>query len=658
MSFFIFLTLLLTGLSGSTPIISLNGQSPAIYGNSLTLMCQADQDVGLGYVLFRRDGVSIIRITDTCAFSKESSSDTNVYSVVCNLPQRIFTMVKHNVTYNDHKTTWTCQMYSSSGTNGTCVGTANSCSSTSIIITIEGPPIVQLSPETSEYNVTEETKNFTLKCVVTQSVPLPAPNSFIWLYQGSVVQGQRWESYTIPVVQRSYGGSYQCIATNPYGNGTSKKLNLDVQYAPTIFLPENKEIEEGRNFWATCNVSANPKPVVVWTKSGVNVFVSANLTITSIKRHQKGNYSCTATNLLYPTGQPPMSMTTAKTLHVSVLYAPVVKIKPCCNAYPLIVKLGQKNVVLNCAVIEAYPEPSTFIWTHDGTELQSDRSSTYPITEVTRRTNGIWGCKGVNTYGTPIEDYMDIEVHYGPVVRVSGDITLYEGESLTVECTVDASPPAFEVFWSKDDDSAFYRNTTGLSFDRVSRHDSGTYRCTARNQIHPSGRNEELMNGTMFFHVNVRSEDASLLASVLGGTLAAIVVLTSVAITVFILKTKRCSHRHFILPVAMSKQKENAGSLSSTGPDPIYANATHNRAESSVEYDDLLVNRPKSSLYLQLTVVSADNIGNSNDSQTVGNAYDDLHLYTNYQVQTDITQCPEIQTEGEYQMYANLQTKT
>ncbi|KAL3887448.1 hypothetical protein ACJMK2_027389, partial [Sinanodonta woodiana] len=534
--------------TGSTPIVSLNYQPPTIYGKNLTLTCQVHQDVGLDYVQFRRDGSNIIRITNTCGHSMESPLDKNKYSVSCNLTQRTFTLVKLVVNYSDPNSVWNCQVHSASGSNGTCVGSSDSCSSSLIRVTIEGPPCVQISPQSmSVYNVTEDTMNFTFTCNVIHAVPWPTSNSFSWRYQGSVIQGQKSISYTIPVVKRSHDGDYQCIASNPYGNGTSTKLTLDVQYAPQVSVSESEAIVEGKNLSVTCNVSANPKADVLWTKSGMNKIVSANLTIAKINRRQAGVYTCTANNSLYPTGQLPVTRTASKRLQIYVLHAPVVKVQPCYNANLFIVQLGQKNVVLNCTVNESYPQPFEFIWTQNGMVLQRERSSTYNITEVTRQTNGQWGCTGRNNYGTPNEDKMEIEVQYGPVVNISEDMTLNEGESLKVECTVDANPPAFEVFWSKDEDVVFLRNTTDLTFDRVSRHDSGTYRCTARNHIHPSGRNKEYINGTMTFYLNVKFEDASVLGVLVGGTLAAIVFLALVATTVFIVKLRGRSHRHFNL---------------------------------------------------------------------------------------------------------------
>ncbi|KAL3862807.1 hypothetical protein ACJMK2_008753, partial [Sinanodonta woodiana] len=92
----------------------------------------------------------------------------------------------------------------------------------------------------------------------------------------------------------------------------------------------------------------------------------------------------------------------------------------------------------------------------------------------------------------------------GPVIAPIGNKTVIEGQMLSVTCNIDSNPLPVSVTWTKDNNSTFSHNSSVLKVNSINKYDRGTYRCTVVNQINPSGENEESMNGTEWFYLNVQ----------------------------------------------------------------------------------------------------------------------------------------------------------
>ncbi|KAK3590375.1 hypothetical protein CHS0354_030029 [Potamilus streckersoni] len=92
----------------------------------------------------------------------------------------------------------------------------------------------------------------------------------------------------------------------------------------------------------------------------------------------------------------------------------------------------------------------------------------------------------------------------GPIISHIGYMETVEGNSFSMTCQVDSNPLPFSVSWTKDNNETFHFNSSVLTIDHVSRYDSGTYKCTAANLIHPSGQFEQSLNDTEEFYLNVQ----------------------------------------------------------------------------------------------------------------------------------------------------------
>jgi len=104
-------------------------------------------------------------------------------------------------------------------------------------------------------------------------------------------------------------GDYKCVVNNTHGTGSSKKVHIVVQVAPTFTLtPTNVTIKAGSTARLECAAIGTPTPEISWTKDGGDNFPAASerrmhvmpsentFYITNVKVEDMGVYSCRAKN--------------------------------------------------------------------------------------------------------------------------------------------------------------------------------------------------------------------------------------------------------------------------------------------------------------------------------------------------------------------------
>ncbi|XP_070550441.1 B-cell receptor CD22-like [Ptychodera flava] len=126
------------------------------------------------------------------------------------------------------------------------------------------------------------------------------------------------------------------------------------------------------------------------------------------------------------------------------------------------IKEGAK-VTLNCTVVEANPMTVNFIW-----ELNDGTTFTEPIVDlygVTREFTGIHTCTD------------------GPEISFdTKEVICKEGESVTLQCTVDANPAPYDVHWMSGGQRIYDGTTYPLA--SANRSDEGTLVCMAHNRFY------------------------------------------------------------------------------------------------------------------------------------------------------------------------------
>lgn len=122
-----------------------------------------------------------------------------------------------------------------------------------------------------------------------------------------------------------------------------------------------------------------------------------------------------------------------------------------------------EHVELTCNA-DGNPLPTQFDWLHLPT---GDRFTGQKWkVPVERRMSGDYRCTALNSIDTGA-DRLTMDVLYGPVVTVSGQMDPVEGHELELDCNVDANPKAESVVWTGP--GGFMQKGSRLIIDSVVR---------------------------------------------------------------------------------------------------------------------------------------------------------------------------------------------
>uniref|UniRef100_A0A0R3RUN2 B-cell receptor CD22 n=1 Tax=Elaeophora elaphi TaxID=1147741 RepID=A0A0R3RUN2_9BILA len=186
---------------------------------------------------------------------------------------------------------------------------------------------------------------------------------------------------------------------------------------------------------------------------------------------------------------------TVKSVLNCVLYGPRVHAGP---VHEYNVEEGER-VELTCSA-NGNPAPSQFEWYHVASGERF--AGTNWQFSVERKHNGDFRCTATNSIESGA-DKLTLNVQYGPIVKVKEQINPAEGDTITLECAVDANPPANSVVWSGPNDIAYEGAT--YKIDSIQRTHSGNYTCTAINAltVHGAKSGPVTRTGQAFTFVDV-----------------------------------------------------------------------------------------------------------------------------------------------------------
>ncbi|XP_070549515.1 basement membrane-specific heparan sulfate proteoglycan core protein-like isoform X1 [Ptychodera flava] len=340
-------------------------------------------------------------------------------------------------------------------------------------LVVQHPPTVSTLPSAA----IKEGANVTLNCTVVEANPMMV--NFTWVLN----DGTTFTEAVVPLagVTREFTGIHTCTGTNTFYDNTqgtgSADLDLDVQYGPEISF-DTKEVicKEGESVTLQCTVDANPAPYDVhWMSGGQRIYDGTTYPLASANRSDEGTLVCMAHNRFYDNS----TAMGQESLELFVQYPPMVSTLPSAA-----IKEGA-NVTLNCTVVEANPMNVSFTWTlNDGTTFTEP---VVPLAGVTREFTGIHTCTGTNTFydntqGIGSAD-LDLDVQYGPEISFDSDVLrVKEGEFVTLECSVDANPAAYDVHWMRDGQRIY--DGASYPLGNAGRNDAGTFVCMAHNRFY------------------------------------------------------------------------------------------------------------------------------------------------------------------------------
>ncbi|XP_061169583.1 hemicentin-1-like [Saccostrea echinata] len=326
---------------------------------------------------------------------------------------------------------------------------------------------------------------------------------------------------TVQAVDNGDEGTYSCRATNQVGLGSDSAF-LDVTgNLPTVNIQQNTYTSiSGQDVSISCVVSANPSATISWifiatnnaqtqiTTSTADYSVTtsstgSSLVVRATNSGDSGTYRCTATNSIGTASD-------SATLTVSGS-RPVVDITQ--TSYTAITG---SNVVIPCTV-SASPAATSVQWkftSGSGSEVTISASSSkytlsnslnFPqltILSVSSTDSGTYQCSATNIVGTASDTASLSVTGSRPVVSISSsNYNVVIGNSVTIPCTITASPSATSISWFFTSNSnnriqittssVKYTVSTGgsyynLTVNSAASSDAGVYECRATNVIDTS----------------------------------------------------------------------------------------------------------------------------------------------------------------------------
>ena len=135
-------------------------------------------------------------------------------------------------------------------------------------------------------------ENATLQCT-----SMGGPNNtYQWLHNETVIEGETSENLTRPFVIVTTGGEYTCVVSNLAGNHNASTFLFVYPYI--VSDPLSVYVSTGLAVVLTCGAEAFPNPEYLWVRpdgrniSGENY--GRNLSISIIEYGNEGEYYCNA----------------------------------------------------------------------------------------------------------------------------------------------------------------------------------------------------------------------------------------------------------------------------------------------------------------------------------------------------------------------------
>ncbi|XP_053274861.1 sialoadhesin [Pleuronectes platessa] len=216
------------------------------------------------------------------------------------------------------------------------------------------------------------------------------PPAYTW-YKENQTLLNRAAQLVFRSIRLSDSGEYYCTAENELGKTASKRVLMNVKYAPqssSVSVSPSGEIMEGSSVTLTCSSDANPAANYTWYKENRVLLQGPEgvYRLSSISSGDSGVYSCKSDNQY--------GRINSTSLHLDVQYAPK---PPSVSVSPSGEIMEGSSVTLTCSS-DSNPA-ANYTWYKEDEDSPTASGQIFTITNITAEHGGKYQCEAQNTHG-------------------------------------------------------------------------------------------------------------------------------------------------------------------------------------------------------------------------------------------------------------------
>ncbi|CAF0928865.1 unnamed protein product [Rotaria sordida] len=296
-------------------------------------------------------------------------------------------------------------------------------------------------------------------------------------------------------------GKYDLIIKNIVGNDDGHYLcqNFDQRLSMTIILtvltrPTKPElyqtnetlVEDNLAVFICSTQGGNPSPTYTWLINQIPIngsyfTVSSNtseLRLPLEKRFHNEQLICQVNNKAL---ENPLS--TSRKLNIQ--YKPEINLR---HGQTLVTNLNllvieNDRLTLDCQIQSNPSIIEPIAWLKNGVSMTGINSPSLTLQTIKRSDEGEYTCMTSNSIGRG-QASVHIRVQYAPIIRLTGGGVISENKRLVLTCIVDAYPSIDSYEWYKNDEKLNISSlTSSYIIDKISKYDTGIYKCLAKNSL-------------------------------------------------------------------------------------------------------------------------------------------------------------------------------
>ncbi|XP_076023691.1 cell adhesion molecule CEACAM5 [Genypterus blacodes] len=299
----------------------------------------------------------------------------------------------------------------------------------------------------------------------------------------SLKEAESSSTLTIKDVLRSdLNAPIVCLAANKIEQQKSAPLSVPVHYGPDkvsiTSATVSKYIRSGSNLKLICSSESSPAATISWYhNAALQATKGPELSLSSLKEKQGGNYSCHAHNAktLRTVASAVISFTVQDAISGVSITGPTV-----------LLIAGNHTANLSCQAKAGTVTMRS--WLKDGRPLATsdrvvvtDDKTTVMIRTVQKEDNGEYKCELTNAIGMDSAAYKMV-VNFGPEpVALSGSDAVEVKDSVKLQCS-SVSVPAASYIW-KFNGTLMGVKTAEYTIEHAVFKNSGLYTCQAYNAV-------------------------------------------------------------------------------------------------------------------------------------------------------------------------------